>query len=250
MRPALLRCRGCRGAVLIEIIMTTLIGALLLAVLPGFYLGYIKLWRQETSRLGAGDKATVVVRRIKTDVRNALSATVSSDGNGLSLVLPELSYDPEHHVMGAAVGEDGSLVHGQRVEYYFAAAAGSTGGSIYRRVTGADGAQLTQRVVTDSVYPQLNPLSSETGNPAPLFYWNMERRTVVITVTASEPRPSSSTFCSTSMEPICARDAAPLVRVATQDHPEGEVQCSECGRQVKPASELVTYRTELMLRNG
>ena len=44
-------------------------------------------------------------------------------------------------------------------------------------------------------------------------------------------------------------DGAPLVRVATEAHPEGEIHCSECGAEVRMSAEIATYSTQLLLRN-
>ncbi len=248
------RCRAGsrRGAVLAELVMTTIVGTLLLSVLPGFYFAYIKLWRQEAARLGASEQATRVIRTIKSDIRNARSATPSSDGTALTLVMPVLAYDPDYQVMSVAIGADGGQIDGDTIEYYFEQDpnhTGSTGGNVYRRVTRAGGTQQTPRLVADSVYPSLNPLSADTGTPVALFYHDEDKDTVTIVVTASEPKPSSGTFAPASLEPICTRDGGAIVRVATDDHPEGAVQCAKCGAQACPATELVTYRTEIRLRN-
>jgi len=243
---------GSRGAVLAELVMTTIIGALLLSVLPGFYFAYIKLWRQETARLGASEQATQVIRTMKTDIRNARRATLSSDGTVLTLMMPMLAYDADLQVMSVAVGADGGQIDGDVIEYYFEQDpnhTGSSGGNVYRRVTRAGGAQQTPRLVADSVYPTLNPLSADTGSPVPLFYHDEDKDTVIMAVTASEPRPSSGTLIPTSLEPICTRDGGAFVRVATDDQPEGAIRCAKCGAQARPSTELITYRTEIRLRN-
>lgn len=232
--------------------MTTVVGGLLLSVLPTFYFAYIRLWRQETARLGASQQASQVVRRMKADLRNARRATTSADGNTLTLVMPALAYDPDLHVMSVAIGSDGAQIDGDIVTYYFQQDpnhTGSAGGNIYRQVTRASGLQQAPRMVADSVYPGLSPFSTGTTSPAPLFYFDEYKETIIVTATASEPRPSGGTFAAATLEPICMRDAGSLVRVATDDHPEGAIQCSRCGARAIPASELVTYRTEMRLRN-
>jgi hypothetical protein len=235
-----------------ELIMTTIVGGLLLSVLPTFYFAYIKLWRQETARLGASEQANRVVRTMKTDIRNARAATVSSDGTTLTLVMPLLAYDPDFHVMAPAIGEDGGLINGDTIVYYFQRDpnhTGSTGGNVYRRITRANGTQQGPRLVADSVYPSLNPLSAGTSNPLPVFYRDEDRDTVLVAATASEPKPSAGTFAPATLEPVCMRDGGTLVRVAADGHPEGVVQCGKCGARAIPATELVTYRTEIRLRN-
>jgi hypothetical protein len=235
-----------------ELIMSTIVGGLLLAVLPTFYLAYIKLWRQETARLGASQQASQVVRTMKTDIRNARSIAVSSDGRTLTLVMPKLAMDPDLHVMSVVIGADGCQIDGDTVTYYFQQDpnhTGSRGGNIYRRVTLANGTQQTARLVADSIYPGLNPFPTGTESPAPLFYHDEEKDTVLVAVTASEPKPSSGTLAAASLEPVCTRDGGALVRVAAEGYPAGAVRCSVCGARAVPATELVTYHTEIRLRN-
>jgi len=243
---------GSRGAVLIELIMTTIIGALLVSVLPSFYFAYIKLWRQETASLGASQQASRVIRRMKSDIRNSRSGVTSSDGSRLTLVMPALAYNAACQGMTVVIGADGSQINGDTVEYYFQQdpnGTGSRGGNVYRQLTRADGTQKIPRLVADSVYPSLNPLSTSTGSPLPVFYHDADKDTVIVAVTASEPKPSAGTFAPTSLEPICSRDGGDLVRVATDGKPEGAIHCTNCGARAKPGSELVTYRTEIRLRN-
>jgi Tfp pilus assembly protein PilW len=244
--------RTSRGAMLAELIMSTVVGLLLLSVLPGFYFAYVRLWRQETARLGASQRSSFVVRRMKLDIRNARKAATSPDGTILTLTMPMLIYDSGCNVMGVAVAADGSQIDGDTITYYFERdpnGTGSAGGNIYRQLTRASGTAQAPRLVADSIYPGLNPLSATTGSPLPLFYHDDAKDTVVVTVTASEPAPAEGTFAPASREPICLRDGGALVRVATESHPEGVVRCERCGDQVKPATELVTYRTEMRLRN-
>ncbi len=253
MRSAHSPRRAARGAVLAELIVTMLIGGLLLSVLPGFYFGYTALWREETGKLGAGQRSTIVFRRLRKDVRNARAAVVSADGATLTLISPQLAYDSGHSVMSPVLSSDGRLVDGDAVQYYFVRDPeniGSTGGTILRRLVDASGAGYATRLVADSVYPSLNPLSSETGSPVPIFRYDSGKRTVNITVTAAEPYPSGGSFAPVTTNPICSRDAGTLVRVSTPSQPQGAIQCSKCGARANPAVELVTVQASLVLRNG
>jgi len=253
MRAAHTPRRAGRGTVLAELIVTMLIGGLLLSVLPGFYFGYTALWREETGKLGAGQRSTIVLRRLRKDVRNARAAVVSADGATLTLTIPRLAYDSGHAVMGPVLSSDGRLVDGDAVQYYFVrdpANSGSTGGSLLRRLVDVNGAGYATRLVADSVYPALNPLSSETGSPAPIFRYDGGKRTVSVTITASEPYPSGGSFAPVTSDPNCSRDAGTLVRVGVSGQPQGVIQCSKCGARAKPAVELVTVKASLMLRNG
>jgi hypothetical protein len=232
--------------------MTTVVGGLLLSVLPGFYFAYVNLWRQETARLGASQRSSFVVRRMKADIRNARNVAVSSDGTRVTLTMPMLVYDSDCQTMSVAIDAQGNQIDGDTITYYFEQdpnGTGSAGGNIYRQVTRTSGTAETPRLVADLIYPSLNPLSASAGTSMPLFYHDDDKDTVVVTATAAEPKPSGGAFAPASREPICTRDGGALARVATEEHPEGVIICAKCGAQVRPATELVTYRTEIRLRN-
>jgi len=252
MRPLARFHTRLRGAVLAEMVMAGVIGGLIMSVLPGFYFAYIKLWQRETGKLGAVGRADFVVRRIKREVRNARSVTVSSDGKGLTLVLPALTYDAGLGVTGSALDSEGRLVDGDRVCYYYVVdpnGTGTAGGSIYRRLVHADGSEHAPRLVADQIYPQLNPLAASATSPAPVFSYNATTRLVTVHVTTAEPRPTSGTLLPLDSDPRCARDSGQLVRVATSQHPEGVIQCSTCGTQVRPTAHIVSSSAQLRLRN-
>jgi len=239
------------GAVLAEGIMAVVVSSLVLSMLPGFYVAYVKLWQRETGKLGAAQRADFALERMKDDVRNARRAILSSDGRTLALTLPLRTYDASLNRAVNALDAQGQLVDGDSVHYYFVQdphSTGSTGGALYRRVVHADGTEEEPRLLAEHIHPELNPVDSG-GTPAPLFACDSVLRTVAVTVTAAEPRPSSSTFAVRHLEPKCRACGESLVRVPTAEHAEGEVQCSQCGTDCRPTAEIVTYQTRRMLRN-
>lgn len=252
MRTHIRAISSSRGAVLAEAIMATVVGGLLLSTVSAFYLGYIKIWQRETGRVGAVRRADFVLRRMQNEVRNAKGLTLSSEGNSLTVVLPKRCYDAE---VGRDVNEfdsQGQLVDGAQVEYSFVPdGSGSEQGAyaIHRRVMLADGTVRSPELVAAHICPSLNPLSEGTSDPKPVFEYDAVRRTVTVTITAAEPMPSSATFSVREAGARCKRDGGALVRVATSDHPEGEIRCQICGGQAKPNAHVVTYQTQLMLRN-
>jgi DNA-directed RNA polymerase subunit RPC12/RpoP len=244
------RIHRSRGAVLAEVIMVGVVGSLLLSVLPGFYLGYIKLWQRETARLGSVQQADFAVRRMQEDIRNARNLVISSDGSSITVVLPKRSYDATLGRMVNVLDSNGSLINGDQVQYYYTPnTAGSAGGAIYRRVIRLDGIERPARLVSTGIYPALNPRYSLTSSPIPVFTYDGTLRAVTVTMTAAVPKPSTGTFASGQVDPKCRRCGSNLVRVATEQHPEGETRCPYCGLSVKPNVEIATYQTELSLRN-
>jgi hypothetical protein len=236
--------------VLAEFTMSCAIGGLVLSVLPAFYLASTKLYRRETSEIGAREQAGLGIVRMKKELRNARSITVSPDGRTLTLVLPAVTGTWSSSESTAVFDSQGQLVNGDQVQYYFQSESGSTGGSLFRRVTHADASSESPRLVAQRVYPQLNPLRTSGGSGTwPVFAYDGARRTVTVSVTAAEPRPSTSTFEAKTRDPICTRHHTPLVRVATESHPEGVVRCSQCGASTVPSSEVATYQATLLLRN-
>jgi len=113
----------------------------------------------------------------------------------------------------------------------------------------ANGTVKSPQLVAARICPSLNPLSEGTSNPKPAFEYDAVRRAVTVTITAAEPMPSSATFGAREAGARCKRDGGALVRVATSEHPEGEISCQICGSQAKPNAQIVTYQTQLMLRN-
>ncbi len=103
--------------------------------------------------------------------------------------------------------------------------------------------------MTDQIYPYLNPRASGTSDPAPVFAYDPSLRIITITATAAEPKPSSSTFAPTQLEPKCKRCGSDLIRVPTEDNLAGEIQCPQCGAEVEPTAEIVAYQSRFMLRN-
>ena len=241
-----------RGTALCEWIMAMFISGLLFSVLPGFYFGYIKVWGRETSRLAGVERADLVLQRMQEEIRNARTATVSSDGTALGIVLPNRHYDA---AVGRPVNDidaSGQLVDGDQVHYYFLADPGGTGadsGGFFRRVQRADGCWLSPRLITDEIHPELNPLAPGGSSPRPIFAYDPTLRTVTTTVSAAEAKPSAGSFAPTAQQPRCSRDGGTLIRVATASHPEGEIRCSRCGTQVRPNVEMVTYQAQILLRN-
>jgi len=241
-----------RGAGLAEGLMAIVVSMLVLSVVPAFYRTSIELWQRETGRLGAVEKADLLLMRMQDDIRNARRANLSSDGRAMTVVLPARTYDTSLSHEVNVLDASGSLVDGNQIQYYFVLdpqGTGSQGGAIYRRLVRPDGTQGLARLVADRVYPQLNPRGSGTSSPAPLFVYNATLRTVTVTITTAEPKPSNSGFAVRNPEPRCGRCGGALVRVPTTEHLEGEIQCSNCGGAVEPTSEIVTYQTQLMVRN-
>ncbi len=188
---------------------------------------------------------------MEEDVRNARSVAISSGGTLLTLTLPRRAYD-------ATLGRDvnvldsrGWLMDGDKIQYLitYDYAAHGCEAAMHRRVIRADGTAEVPRLVANHLQPSINPLEPTTGHALPLFAYDSDQRTVTITVTAAEPEPSTGTFAPTGNALKCRRDGGQLLRVATEEHPEGEIRCSLCGPDVKTAAQIVTYQTRFMLRN-
>jgi hypothetical protein len=246
-RPA----RSRFGASLAEGMIAMLISCMFLSVLPGFYLTSIKIWQRETSELEAAGTADFALTRMEEDVRNARSVAVSADGEQVTLTLPLRAYHPGLGREVNVTDSNGWLVDGDCVQYYYAEAGYGTEdyeGSLYRRVIHADSSTSAPRLVAAHVQPDLNPLDA-TGNTTPLFSFDAGTRTLTVTVSAAEPKPSSGTFAPNQTVVLCTRDDAPLVRVATEAHPEGEIRCSECDAEVSTSAEIAVCSTKLLLRN-
>ena len=252
MRSLLTPRRSVRGMTLAEGIMVIIIGGLLLSVLPGYYLTYIRIWQRETGKLGAVQRADFAVHRMQDDVRTARSVVLSSDGTSLTVALPLQVYDSDLGRPVNILDGSGSLVNGNIVQYYYTQDPGDTGsggGSISRRLVNHEGAEVSDRVVTERIYPQLNPRASGGGSLAPIFAYDSTLRIITVTVTAAEPKPSSSTFSILKTEPQCNRCRSDLIRVPTEEDLAGEIQCPECGAEIEPTAAIVTYQTRLALRN-
>jgi len=246
------RNRSRFGATLAEGILAVFISSMFLSVLPGFYFTSVKIWQQESSELEAVRTADFALRRMEEDVRNARSVAISSDGTLLTLTLPLQDYDAALGRSVNVLDSQGWLMDGDRIEYAITDDLTSDGydPAMYRRVIRADGTAETPRLVANHVQPYVNPLQPTTGYAVPVFAYDSDQRTLTITVTAAEPTPSSGTFGPTQPVLRCSRDGGQLVRVATEEHPEGEIRCSICGTDVKATAEIVTYQTRFMLRNG
>jgi predicted RNA-binding Zn-ribbon protein involved in translation (DUF1610 family) len=237
---------------LAEAAMATVVGFLILSVIPGFYFTSIKLWQRGTGRLGAVAQADLALHRMEDDIRSARTAVISSDGSSLQLVLPMRSYDASLGREVIALNDSGSLTDGDQVNYYFLQdphGTGTTGGGVYRRVVHQDGSDEPPKLIADHIFPNLNPRGTGTSDPAPVFFLDGAQRTVTVTVTTAQPTPSASSFAAGDEEPVCRRCGSQLVRVPTSEHLEGEIQCPECGTDVEPTAELVSYQTELLVRN-
>jgi len=233
--------------------MVMVIGGILLSVLPGYYLTYVRIWQRETGRLGAVQRADFALERIENDIRNARGVALSYDGTSLALTLPLRAYD-------ATLGRDvnvldetvGTLADGDQIIYSFVQdpdGTGSRGGAIYREFRPLGTTEGTPKVVTQQIYPQLNPRGSGGGDTAPVFAYDSDQRIITVTATAAEPLPSSGTFAPTQLEPICRRCGSELIRVPTEDNIAGEIQCPECGDDARPTAEIVTYQTRFRVRN-
>ncbi len=237
------------GASLTEGIVVMVISTLFLSVLPGFHLAYVRIWQRESAKLGATQRADFALRRMQDDVRNARSVVVSSAGDSLTLVEPLRAYDATLNREVNVLTADDQLQDGDRISYYLAYSASSnTGATMYRRITHPDGTIESPRKVAAFLHPELNTLHS--GSVLPLFGYDSAHRTLTVTVTAAEPKPSTGTFAPTAADLKCSRDRGHLVRVAVDGHPEGAVRCVYCGAQVRPTAELVSYQARLALRNG
>ncbi len=253
MRPLSSPHRPSRGVSIAEGLMVMVIGGLLLSVLPGYYLTYVRIWQRETGRLGAVQRTDFALERIAEDIRNARRVTLSSDGTSMVLTMPLRAYD-------ATLGRDvnvldpiaGALSDGDQITYYFLQdpdATGSTGGAIYRRLYPLGGTEQAPRLVTQQIYPHLNPRGSSGGDPAPVFAYDTALRIVTVTATAAEPLPSTGTFAPAQLEPLCRRCGSQLVRVPTAENIAGDIQCPVCGDDARPTAEIVTYQTRFKVRN-
>ena len=249
MRPLARRSRRPRGVMLAEFAMTCAIGGLILSVLPAFYMASAKLWQRETGEIGAREQADMAIQRMKKELRNSRSTAISSDGGTLTLVLPAVSGASTSQQSATVFNSEGRLVDGDRVEYYFQADSGSAGGSIYRRVTHPDGTGESPKPVANHLYPRLNPLRTAATAALPVFSYDTAKRTVTVTVTAAQARPTTGTFAPERGDPVCAKHGVSLVRVATSTHPEGLLSCYLCNGPAMATSEVVTYQATLLLRN-
>jgi len=248
MMTTLPRFRRSRfGATLAEGILAVFISSMFLSVLPGFYLTSVKIWQREGSQLEAVRTADFAVRRMEEDVRNARRAVVSTDGRTLVLVLPARQYDATLGREVNVLDSNGYLQDGDLIQYYLQADTGSDP-VMYRRVVQSDGTVEEAQVVANHVQPQLNPLDTD-GYTRPLFSFDDTQRTLSVVMTAAEPKASSGTFAPTHTTVTCTRDNGSLVRIATEEHPEGEVQCVVCGTDFRATAEMHTYETRFLLRN-
>lgn len=240
------------GGSLAESLVVMTIGTLFLAMLPAFYLGYVKLWQRESSEIGVTQSGDFALRRMQEDVRSARSVAVSSDGTSVSLTLPLRAYDSGYGREVNVLDSQGQLVDGPTVQYYFVAddpTSPCPSGPLYRRVTLPDGTVGPEKVVAERIVPQLNPLESGTAHPVPMFAYDSAQRVLTATIAAAEFKPNTGTFAPTHDELECDRDHGRLVRIATADCPEGEIQCSVCGDQVRPTAEIAVYQSRLLVRN-
>lgn len=228
-----------------------MISSMFLSVLPGFYLTSVKIWQRESSELEASGAANFALNRMVEDVRNARSCAVSADGKLVTLTLPLRAYDADLAREVNALDANGQLMDGDRVQYYYSTQAYATGnyeGNLYRRIIHVDGSSTAPRMVAAHLQPNLNPLEAD-GSTTPLFSFDAGTRTLSVTVSAAEMKPSTGTFGPTETVVRCTRDGSPLVRVATEAHPEGEIHCAECGADVRMSAEIASYSTQLLLRN-
>jgi Tfp pilus assembly protein PilW len=253
MRPLSSPRRHSRGVSIAEGLMVMVIGGLLLSVLPGYYLTYVRIWQRETGRLGAVQRTDFALERIENEIRSARSVALSYDGSSLTLTMPLRAYDA---TLGRPVNVldevTGFLADGDQIIYYFLQdpdGTGSSGGALCRTVHPAGGTEGDPKVVTQQIYPHLNPRGSGGGDPAPIFAYDSPQRIITVTATAAEPLPSSGTFAPTQLEPTCRRCGSELIRVPTEDNLAGEIQCPQCGDDARPTAEIVTYQTRFRVRN-
>lgn len=241
------------GATLAEGLVSLFISTIFLSVLPAFYQTSVQVWQRESSQLQARHTADFALKRMEEDVRNARSVTVSSNGLLVTLTLPLKAYDSDLGREVNVLDSNGWLLDGDQVQYYFSydvsSSSGSYEGAMYRRVIRADGTAASPQLVASHVQPAINPLDASTGASVTMFGFDPDQRTLTVTVTAAEPRPSSGTFSPKDTLLTCARDGGQLYRVATEDHADGEIRCSMCGDQVRTNAEIVTCQTEFLVRN-
>ena len=87
--------RGSRGVTLIEvavsIVILTMAGAALLAMLVGSVRG----WSSGISKDTVNSRATVAMQKLANDIRDARTATASEDNHTLTVTFPVLLTDPE-----------------------------------------------------------------------------------------------------------------------------------------------------------
>jgi hypothetical protein len=240
------------GATLAESIVAMCVSALFLSLLPGFYLTGIKVWQREGSKLTASGRADFALERMKEDVRTARSAVVSSDGQSLALVLPMRAFDSELGCEANVIDEQGMLQDGDVVQYFLLQDSSSVGSgrTLHRRVVAPGGTVRKSTLLAEHVHPELNPLNSSTGIAQPVFHYDETTQVLTVNIAVAEPNASKGTFAPSETDVECRRDGGTLVRVATQDEPEGVVQCNTCGAEVKSNAQIAAYNTRLLLRNG
>jgi hypothetical protein len=228
------------------------VSLMFLSLLPGFYVTGIKVWQRERSKLTASGRADFALERMKEDTRTARSASVSSDGRSLSLVMPMRAYDSELGCEANVIDEQGFLQDGDCVQYFLLddSSSAASGSTLYRRVVAPSGTVRKSTALADHVHPELNPLDSSTGAARAVFEYDEASLMLTVNITAAEPHASRGTFAPSESDVKCRQDGGGLIRAATHDSPEGEVHCSICGAEVKCNAQIAAYHTRMLLRNG
>jgi hypothetical protein len=252
MGQRLRSCRSRLGATLAEGIVAMFVSLMFLSLLPGFYTAGIEAWQRESGKLSASGGADFAIERMKEDMRSARSASVSTDGTVLLLVMPLRAYDSALGREANVIGAQGLLQDGNSVQYFLLqdASCAGCGSTLCRRVIDPDGNVLRSAVLAHGVHPELNLLDTSTGQTQPVFSYVTPSRTLAVNIAVAEPDASTTTFSPGDGGVKCRRDGGALTRVATQAHPEGELQCSICGAEVESNAQVAAYGTRMLLRNN
>jgi len=201
--------RRITGATLAEVLMVTMILAVILGGISAIYFASMRYWTRGATEHYAQQKASWVVQRIAPDVREGLSVipgTAPFELSYIAIRMPSKTYDSGEQAYLNQLSVDGTgmpyLVAGGWVLYYRGNENGTitlNGDKLWRLALDENGNTIHQYVVADNLVD--NPLD-ESGNPKPVFrYWPdvYRLRSVEVTVTVEErigTRTSQATMTS------------------------------------------------------
>ena len=206
------RMRRITGATLAEVLMVTMVLAVILGGISAIYFASMRFWTRGATENYAQQKASWVVQRIAPDVREGLSIVPGAAPFELSYIairMPSKFYDSGEQVYlnQLSVDADGLpyLVPGGWVLYYRGDDNGSItvdGDKLWRLALNESGHMTHRYVVADNLVD--NPTDG-SGSPRPIFkYWPdvYRLRSIEVTITVQESigsRTSQATMTSELM---------------------------------------------------
>ena len=203
------RMRRITGATLAEVLMVTMVLAIVLGGISAIYFASMRFWTRGATENYAQQKASWVVQRIAPDVREGLSVVPGSAPFELSYIairMPSKAYDSGEQTHLNQLSVDGAglpyLVPGGWVLYYRGddnASITLDGDKLWRLALDDSGNMTHRYVVADNLVD--NPPDG-SGSPRPIFrYWPdvYRLRSVEVTITVEESigtRTSQATMTS------------------------------------------------------